>query len=189
MKKLVAALATVTAALLSGGAHAQAYVGGAVGQSHINLDCSGVPNCETTDTGFKFFGGFKFTPNIAGEVTYFDWGKAGGSASGSGGTAEATVSGTGVGVGAAFFADFTPQWSGVARLGIASNKAKGEARLNGSMIASESESKTTAYAGLGVSYALSKQVKLDGAIDFSNLELQGEKGNVRLFSIGLTYAF
>jgi len=189
MKKFVVALATLTAALLSSGAHAQAYVGGAIGQAHVNLDCSGVPNCETTDTGYKFFGGFKFTPNIAGEVTYFDWGKASGSATGPGGTAEASVSGTGVGVGAAFFADFAPQWSGVARLGIASNKAKGEGKLNGAVVVSDSESKTTAYAGFGVSYALSKQLKVDGAIDFSNLELQGEKGNTRLLSIGLTYAF
>jgi OOP family OmpA-OmpF porin len=189
MKKFVVALATVTATLLSSGAHAQAYVGGAVGQSDINLDCSGVPNCETSDTGYKFFGGYKFTPNIAGEVTYFDWGKAGGSATSPFGTAEATVRGTGVGVGAAFFADFTPQWSGVARLGLASNKAKGEARMNGAVLFSESQTKSTAYAGLGVSYAITKQLKIDGALDFSNLELEGEKGNVRLFSIGLTFAF
>jgi len=185
MKKIVLALAAL-AALASGSAHAQqAYVGGAIGQSHIDLNCSGVPNCSSHDTGYKVFGGYKFTPNLAGEVTYFDWGKI----SGSSGAASAEVRGTGVGLGVAFMGDFTPQWSGVARLGIASNKAKAEGKFNGNVVVSDSETKTTAYAGFGVSYALGKQLKLDGAIDFSNLELQGDKGNVRLLSVGLTYAF
>jgi hypothetical protein len=95
MKKLVLALATLSA-LASGSTFAQqVYVGGAVGQSHVNLDCTGVPNCSSNDIGYKLFGGYKFTSNFAGEVTYFDWGKI----SGSSGRVSAEIGGTGVGPG------------------------------------------------------------------------------------------
>jgi OOP family OmpA-OmpF porin len=185
MKKTVLAFAAL-AALASGSAFAQqAYVGGAVGQSHVNLDCSGVPNCTTNDTGYKVFGGYKFTPNLAGELTYFDWGKA----SGSSGAARAEVRGTGFGLGVAFMGDMAPQWSAVGRLGVATNKAKGEGTFNGAVVVSDSETKTTAYAGVGIGYAVTPQMTIDAALDFSNLELSGEKGNVRLFSVGVTFKF
>jgi len=186
MKTLAFAFAALS--LATGSAFAQGYVGGAVGQSHYSADCSGTTSCKTNDTGFKIFGGYKFAPNIAGEVTYFDYGRATAGVPFGGGTATLDIRGTGLGVGVAFMGDFTPEWSGVARLGVASNRAKVSV-LAGGLSGSDSERKTTAYAGLGVSYALNKQLKVDAGIDFSNIEYQGEKSNVRLISVGLTYGF
>jgi len=189
MKKIVLAIAALTS-LAGGSAFAQqAYLGAAVGQSHFNVDCSGTTSCKDNDTGFKLFGGYKFTPNLAGEVTYFDYGKVtAGVPLSSTTSATVRVRGTGVGLGVAAMGDFTPEWSGVARLGVASNRAKVSV-IAGSLSGSDSESKTTAYAGLGVSYAINKQMKLDAALDFSNIEYSGEKSNVRLLSVGVTYAF
>ena len=188
MKKIVLAIAAFTS--LAGSAFAQqAYVGAAVGQSHFNVDCSGTTSCKDNDTGYKLFGGYKFTPNLAGELTYFDYGKVTAGVPLSA-TTSATVKirGTGVGLGVAFMADFAPPWSGVGRLGVVSNRAKVSV-VSGTFSGSDSESKTTAYAGVGVSYAINPQMKLDAALDFSNLEYAGEKSNVRLLSVGLTYAF
>ena len=76
MKKIFLALAAVSS-LAGASAFAETgYIGGAVGQSHFNADCSGTTDCKTNDTGYKLFGGYKFSPNLAGEVNYFDFGKA-----------------------------------------------------------------------------------------------------------------
>ncbi|HEV7914840.1 MAG TPA: outer membrane beta-barrel protein [Albitalea sp.] len=184
MKKI--ALAIAAAAALSGSsAFAQGYVGGGIGQGHINIDCSGASSCSTSGTGYKIFGGYKFGSNVAAEVNYFDFGKA----DISGGGASLQVKATGLGVGVAFFGDFSPQWSGVARLGIASNRMKGDAAIVGFGSGSLSESSTNAYFGLGVGYEISKGLALTGAIDFSNGKIAGETGSLRLWTVGLTYGF
>ena len=185
MKKIILAVAAFVA--LSGSAFAQqasqAYIGAGVGQGHVNTDCTGVPDCKNNSTGYKLYGGYKFTPNIAGEVSYFDFGKA--KASGGGATAE--MSGSGVGVGVAFIGDFAPQWSGVARVGIASNRMKLSTTPNVGLDASESS--TNAYFGLGVGYEVSKGLKVTADIDFSRGKFQGEKGDLRLVTVGLNYGF
>jgi OOP family OmpA-OmpF porin len=77
---------TLLGALLSLAAFAQEsgpYLGGALGQSKLKEWCdpSGAPPggvlsaCEDTDTGWKFFGGYRFNRYIAVEATYIDWGK------------------------------------------------------------------------------------------------------------------
>ena len=73
-------------------------------------------------------------------------------------------------------------------MGIASTKAKGSAATSG-VSGSVSESSTNAYFGLGLSYALSKAVTLDGAMDFSRVKFAGESARVHLVSIGVTFAF
>jgi OOP family OmpA-OmpF porin len=186
MKTLAFAFAALSLATSS--AFAQGYVGGAVGRAHFSADCAGTTSCTTNDTGFKIFGGYKFMPNMAAELTYFDYGKLTAGVPITGGTATLDVRGTGFGLGVAFMGDFTPEWSGIARLGVASNRAKVSV-VAGALSGNDSERKTTAYAGLGVGYAFSKQLKAEAGIDFSNIEYQGERSNVRLISVGLTYSF
>lgn len=183
MKKIILAVAAIAAMSASSAFAQQAYVGGAIGQGNVNADCTGVPNCSNHDTGYKLFGGYKFAPNIAGEVTYFDFGRA----KGSGGGASVEMRGTGIGVGVAFLGDFAPQWSGAARLGIASNRMK--LSTSPSTALDGTESSTNAYFGLGVGYEVTKGLQLNGAIDFSRGKFQGDSGNLRLVSVGVTYAF
>lgn len=184
MKKTVLAIAAL-ASMWAGSAFAQqAYVGGAVGQGHVNTDCSSFGDCSNNSTGYKLYGGYMFTPNVAGEVTYFDFGKAKASDS----TGSLKVRGTGIGIGAAFFGEFAPQWSGVVRLGVASNRMKLDATTATTAV-NDSESSTQAYAGFGVGYEISKGFKLTGEMDFTRGKIQGEKGNLRLVSVGANYAF
>ena len=121
MKKITTALVAAAALLASGGAMAQAYVGGALGFSQLGGACDGVGgNCDEDDTGFKLFGGFKFNPHFAIEGSYTDFGKA----KASEGPFNDSFAGTAFGVGVAGFYDFTPALTGTARIGFSSNKAK-----------------------------------------------------------------
>lgn len=179
MKKTALSIAAAVL-MLSSGAFAQGYVGAGAGWGKVDVDCAGTTTCDTTSTGWKLFGGYKFDPHWGIEVNYFDFGKAKATV----GAAAGEIKATGLGVGGALFGQFSPSWTGVARLGIASTKAKVSGPL-----ASDSETGTNAYVGLGVSYLLSRNLSIDGAIDFSRVKYLGEKADVRLVSVGLTYAF
>ena len=87
-------------------------------------------SCDTSDTGYKVWGGYRFANQFAVELVYFDWGKA--KASGTldtiegrsrdvpmaTGTFSGDLTAEGFGLGVAYFLPFSPQWSGVARLGV-----------------------------------------------------------------------
>lgn len=181
MKKIVSA---ALLALAVGGASAQVYVGGNFGVTHINADCAGTSSCDTSDTGYKISGGYKFTPNIAAEVAYADFGKV---------NAKLVITNVEVEVQAVILAavlrgDLAPGLSGVARLGVASVDTQGRA-WNSFASASTSETKTKAYFGLGLEYAFNKQFKGVLAADFTNSELNGETAAVRMFSAGVQYNF
>src|SRR5262245_32036415 len=61
--------ATATAQARGGNADLGFYVGASVGQS--SADCGGgVGSCDDKDTAYRFFGGYKFHPNIAVEGGY-----------------------------------------------------------------------------------------------------------------------
>jgi OOP family OmpA-OmpF porin len=184
MKKTILAIAAATASLFASTAFAEGYVGGAVGQGNINLDCTGFDTCDKSSTGFKIFGGYKFMPNLAAEVGYFNFGKAKASDAGLNLTLKATAFGAGV----AFIGDFAPQWSGVARVGVASVKMKGDAEFFGST-GSISKSSANAYAGLGIGYEITKGLSVTAALDLTRGKLADEKGNLRLISFGLTQSF
>jgi len=194
MKRTALSIAAM-ALMLSSAAFAQGYVGVAGGPSKIDVDCAGTTTCDTTSTGWKLFGGYKFTPNWAAEVGYFDFGKAKFTGSDvTTGNVTADVKGSGLGVGVALSGEFAPSWTGVARLGVASVKAKVSATATGGTLvpagtSSDSETSTNAYFGVGIGYLISKNMSIDGAIDFSRGKWQGEKADVRLVSIGLTVGF
>lgn len=184
MKKIVLAVAAASS-MFAGAAFAEGgYVGGAIGQGYTNLDCSGAATCNRSDTGAKVFGGYQFDKNLAAEVTYFDFGKARAADSG----VSLDLSSSAVGVGLALMGEFAPQWSGVARLGVASVRMKGDATVS-SLSGSTSESNTKAYAGLGIGYEVAKGLSLTAAIDISRGEIVGESMSLRLVSVGLSYGF
>lgn len=66
------------------------YIGAGVGQSEVDDFCSGVSNCDDTDTGWKLFGGYLFTQYVAIEAGYVDFGKFSGSSGGISASAEVT---------------------------------------------------------------------------------------------------
>ena len=166
----------------SGGAFAQSYVGLGVGSAKFNIDCTGATNCSGTDTGSKFFGGYRFTPNVAAELGYMNFGRGKGTVGGS----TLTIRNSSIGIGVAFSGNFAQDWSGVARLGLA--RVKTEGSVSG-VAGNVSQTSSNAYGGLGVGYAVNKAVSLDAALDFTKGKLVGQSGNLRLFSVGATFNF
>lgn len=170
MKK---AMIGIAVSLLASVSHASPYVSISAGSSTVDA-CEGAANCDDGSTGFKLLGGYKFNPNLAVEGGYFDFGKA--SAAGN------TFKVNGFGIGGAFHYDVNSDFGVVARLGVAN--VKGEASAS-----SSSETSSQLYGGLGLGYKVAPNWSVDAAYDFSKAEFSGEKFNVHMFSVGLTFAF
>ena len=186
LKKLSIGLA---AFLLGTVAWAQGYGVVSAGVGRLSVDCADVPSCDKTDTAFKLMGGYKFNPNLAAEVGYFDFGKATGSDS----TVSASIKTTAFGGGIAYHQDLSSNWNFVARLGLAQVKTKISGTVVGVGSGSESDNNVNAYVGLGIGYKLSKTMSLDLAWDASRSKFDksglSESGNVNAYSVGLTFSF
>lgn len=194
MKKTLGCGLAAALSLAAGVAMAQGtqgpgyYLGGALGATHLGLDCGAALSCDRSDTGGKLFGGYRLGNGLAVELSYFDYGRATGSAAVGGlGLASARLKGTGYGLGLAYFADITPAWTGIARAGVARNKAEVDA--TGAVVGSASETSTRPYFGLGLGYKLTPALSLDAGLDYTRFRLQGESSNARMLSLGLRYAF
>ena len=173
--KRIALAALLASTVVS--ASAQVYVGGAFGPSRVNVECGGLLNCDSSDTGYKFYAGYKVNPIVALEAAYVDFGKAkftGGS-----------FAVDGFLLNAALRHNFTRQLNGVARLGVAVLDTK----LSGPLFINSSDSSTKLYFGLGLEYAFAKNLKGTASLDFANAEFKGESGSVRMLNVGAQYDF
>lgn len=181
-KQALIALAALT---WCAAASAQGYGVVSVGVSRLDTDCSGISNCDKTGTAFKLLGGYRFMPNVAGELGYFDFGKATGSGSG----LSLSVKTTAFGGGIAYHQDLSPDWNFVGRLGVASVKTK----ISASGLGSDSDTNTQAYYGLGVGYKINKTTSLDFAWDGTRTKFSSggvsASDNVYALSVGLTFGF
>jgi OmpA-OmpF porin, OOP family len=94
-KKGLAILGLASAMAFTGPAFAQGqdtgfYVGAALGQTEVSIDCEGATSCDEKDSSWKIFGGYQFNKHFAVELGYSDFGEA--SASGpAGGLGTASV--------------------------------------------------------------------------------------------------
>jgi OOP family OmpA-OmpF porin len=177
--------AIVLAALI-GAASAQAQVYGTVagGATHLGMDCAGATACDTSGTGVKLVGGYEFGNGFSLEAGYIGFGKF----SAADGTVGLTVKPTAITLGGAFALPLGSDWGMNVRLGVAQVKTKASATV-GALSGSDSESKAKVYAGVGVTYAISKTVKIELGVDSTQAEFAGEKGTLRLISLGATFAF
>jgi len=177
--------AIVLAALI-GAASAQAQVYGTVagGVTHLGLDCTGATTCDANGTGAKVVGGYEFGHGFSLEAGYISFGKFHAADS----TASLSVKPTAITLGGAFALPLNSNWGMNVRLGVAQVKTKASATV-GAVSGSDSESKAKVYAGVGVTYAVSKTVKFELGIDSTESEFSGEKGTLRLISLGATFAF
>ena len=184
LNKKFAFAAAAVLSLAASVASAEPYVSGAVGASNYRLDegC-GWANCDTSPLGYRLIGGYRFGSGLSVEALYTDFGEMDLSEYGSG----LKVKGTSFGVGLAASGEFSPLWSGVVRLGLTSNKlkAKGYGIFYGSM----DESDIRPYFGVGVGYNVTPGTTIELSADFTRFELEGERADARLVSIGLRQSF
>lgn len=184
MKKTALSLVLVTSFFAAPAAMAQAYVSANVGSGHSNVDCAGTSSCRANGTAFKATGGYVFGSGVSAELGYLNFGNA--SASGLGYSAELRT--TAITFSAAYTAKAGDSWAFTGRAGIAAVKSKFEAS-SGAVTGSLSTTKTAPVVGIGVSYALSSNVKLIADADFTRAELDGDRYNVRALTAGLRFDF
>lgn len=185
MNVLKSAVGVVLVALC-GAASAQSaegYVGGSLGFGHFNSRCSAnaATSCDDGASGWKVYGGAYISEHFSLELNYFNFGKYSSTASGV--KTEDTLKAFGVGL--AYEGKLTTNLSLIGRLGIANVMAQ-ESVSTGT---SSSNSTSNPYAGLGISYAVTPQIKVQGAFDFTQAEISGKSGNVSLLSAGVAYEF
>lgn len=177
--------AIVLAALIgAASAQAQVYVTVAGGASHLNVDCAGTTSCDASGSGLKLVGGYNFGNGISLEAGYIGFGKFRAAV----GTTSLTAKPTAITLGGAFALPLGSDWGFNARLGLAQVKTKINAAV-GSLTGSDSESKAKAYAGIGLTYALSPAVKFELGVDSTQSEYADESGALRLVSLGATFTF
>lgn len=184
MKKQIIAIAALLSAAAAQAGEPQTYVSVAAGATHINIDCSGATNCDKSDTGGKFAAGYDFGNGFSVEAGYMSFGKFKASDS----TMSVSLKPTAFTIGGAYALAFDSDWGMNIRLGLAQVKTKASATV-GTLSGSDSESKAKVYAGVGLTYAVSKAVKLELGLDSTEAQFAGEKGTLRLISLGASFAF
>lgn len=190
MKKLILASLLAGAGAFSSVALAQGYVGVGAGQSDFKVDCAGLSNCDTKDTGYKVFGGYMFTPNFGVEGAYFDLGKAKGSGTGDPLLGTFNVSGKADGFGL-YGVALAPldSFNVFAKLGITSIKAKVDESSSLQGTAHDSKTSTEFAWGLGAGYEFTKNFGARLEFERFRAKFGDEKDNIDLVSLSVLYRF
>jgi len=195
MKKYIAfgVAATLWATWL-GTAAAEGHVGLAVGPSSFKVNCAGLSRCDESDVGVKFFGGYRYTPMVAGELAYIDFGKSVSTGTQNGFGLEGTFRAYALVANVALRAPLAQDITGIARGGLARVRGSLEQRADGVVIATEARTSLQPYIGLGLQYALKRNVSLDVGLDMTRAKLNNGTGasttsTVRLANAGITYGF
>jgi OmpA-OmpF porin, OOP family len=183
------AVAAIMAASLHGAASAaDLYVGAAIGRSDYRIDTTGANSVDTKDTAGKVFFGATITPNLGVEGTLFDLGRSSGSVVVPGvGTVNASARVRGLGVSGVLSMPVGPV-SLFAKAGIANVRARAETSVNTGLPGSESSWQPT--LGVGVSYPIASPLAVRGEWERVRTRFPGgEKDNVDLLSVGVSYRF
>lgn len=186
-KKLLAAAALAACSAFAQAAPVGPYIGGAFGFTHVAVDCPSYYSCDDGDVGFKLYGGYNFTSQFGVQADYIDFGSV--SSTAPFGVKALELSTSMIGVSGVFNFDFSKQWSGAAKLGLANSSVDGSGVLgNGS------KSSTKVYGGFDVGYAINPKIKLRAGWDFVGAEYTNNVGvsddyTAHLFSVGASFSF
>jgi opacity protein-like surface antigen len=170
------------------------YVGIAGGGSHISGGCTPGISCDNNDTAVKVYGGWAFPGELAAELTYYDLGKF--DANDSTGATLGSLKGSYWGLGGAWRPQFTgTNWGGVMRVGA----ARTEGKLDVTGFDSQTRDSWQPYAGLGLTYAFTKNLKVEADVDWTRLGTQftdpstntttRATNNASTYMVGASFAF
>lgn len=167
-----------------------AYVALSAGPSRSNVDCSGTSTCDKTSAFAKVLLGYRLIPNLAVEASYAYLGKVKATATDGVDTVAVSIKGQSLGLGIAGLLPFGPDnaWTGIARVGIASNRARVNAIVDNDS-ASDSESHTEPYFGLGLNYTFSPNFDGGVAFDSTKVKYSGVSNRANALSVVATFKF
>ena len=186
-KNILAAAFMLAGLTLAASASAQIYVGAALGQAKWDIDCAGATACKSSDTSYKFIGGYNFTRIFGLETSYFSLGELSAS--------NATTKGEMRAKGIEFSGVIrTPQivgLSGFAKLGVAAVKGETNGTV-GTLSAVSSKSTAQAVYGLGATYLFSDKTSLRAEFEQRKVkvsDISNATATVRNFSIGIQASY
>lgn len=165
------------------------YVGASIGQSDYRIDTTGATSADTKDTAGKIYGGMMFTPNFGVEGSLFHLGEARGTLNVPGvGLATSTAKVYGVGL-YGLAAMPLGSFSVFGKLGGTYARAKSSAS-GGFGSFSDTESSFQPAAGVGASYAINANLGVRAEFERMRVKFAGgEKDNINLMTVGMTYRF
>ena len=211
MKKTV--LCAVLGAALAPCGHAFAqdetkgfYAGVSAGQSKFKGACDSdstvaVSNCKDTDTAWKIFGGYQFTPYLAVELGYNDFGRISGDATVAFGantfTGNAKIEATAFELTGVGTLPLGYQFSLYGKLGVYYAETKSSATLTQttapftSASSSQSDNNSNVTFGLGAHYDFTRNIAVRAEWQrFSKVGSdQTGKGDIDVLAIGALYRF
>ncbi len=168
---------------------AQPYVELGAGMSRADVDCAGTIRCDDTSAQARVTAGWSFGDSLAAEVTLAQIGKLSASAVvPMVGRVDADVRLRQAGIGVASRLPLTDTLALTARLGVASNQTRVSGTAGG-MRTSDSQRNTAAYAGIGLSYALTPTVALGLNVEGTRVRYDGEDANVTMAGLSVRTRF
>jgi OmpA-OmpF porin, OOP family len=192
---LLLAAGFCAAPLALAGQDSGGYFGATVGQSSDSDYCSDpgslvVASCDTKDTAYKVFGGYRFTRNVGAELSYVDLGKFHATGTSAGLPFDVKTGVTGVTLQAVGIAPYGNEFSFMGRVGGIYWDMKTSASLAG-MSGSTGDHGFDLALGVGAQYkfTLNAGVRLDFDY-YPNLGNNNTgEDNISVISIGLSYSF
>ncbi|WP_425259361.1 porin family protein [Rubrivivax sp. RP6-9] len=189
MRVLRSASLALAGALLSSAVCAQTYLGVGVGSARVDFDCAGTTSCDRSDTLWKLYGGYMFTPSLGIEAEYFNQGvvRLTGTDE-SVGDVTAEFRGRGYGLFVLGAVPLGPV-SLFGKLGAVRSKLKLDATSSIFGPAGRSEQHTSAAWGIGAGYAFTDSLGARLEFERIRVEFLDEKYNANLWTAGLHYRF
>ena len=195
MKQVTLVSIFVLAVAASAPAFSQGYVGLAGGASRIEQGCATGQSCDKNDGAIKVYGGYSLGNDFSAELSYYSLGTFKNSTTAGGAVASDSVKGSYWGLGGAWRPQFGNGWGGVGRLGAADTEGKTSAGSFGS----QTYDSWHPYAGLGVTYEIAKNIRLEADYDYTRLGAKftdpttgtatKSTNGVSTYMLGATYAF
>lgn len=180
-------LAMAAIAAVSGQVSAQVYVSAGIGGGRIASSCdSDATSCSKSGLSVKLRAGYEFGDNISAEISYQTFGHARQTFPND---ESDRVKLAAFGLGGVYRHQFTDGWGVAARLGIARVQARYTSYDGGQQVFSSSPKSTKPYLGFAVTYALTKQLRAEAAIDAVKFSAEDAKISARSYNMGLAYSF
>lgn len=155
------------------------YAGLSFGQSSLDLDCSGVPQCDDSDSAWRILGGYRFNRNFAAELGYINFGEF---TFGDGGANSVSVEATGFELVAVGMWPLSNEFSVYGKVGLF--RWDTDATGTGVFAGSASDSGTDVTFGAGVQYDFTKQFGVRG-----EWQRYSADDDVDVFSVGVVFRF